>query len=257
MSLTTFSIFYYGHKITDENYLIDVDEGGGTFQVEIPVGSYTLTTFADILESALNDFGTLTYTVSVNRTSREITIAASAAFDLLVSSGPSIGTSAWSLIGFSGSDRTGASTYTGNLPSGSEYTPQFILQDHVPSSNRKRSVMSTVNESASGELEIVRFGSVRGVQFNIKMITDLPMDDKIILNNPNGVADANDFMDYVTDGNKIEFMPDRSDRSTFETLIIEKTPQSKDGIEYDLKEHYDKGLPNIFETGILQFRVTS
>lgn len=255
MSLDTFSIFYYGHSITDENYLLDVDEGSGDFQVELPVGSYTLTEFVDILESALNDAGTLTYTVSLTRASREITISATASFDLLVSTGPSVGTSAWSLIGFSGSDRTGASTYTGNLPSGSAYEPQFILQDHVPPENYKKSVMATVNESASGDLEIVRFGSVRGVQFNIKYATDIPMDGKIIKNNPSGVSDLNSFMDYITDGNKIEMMPDISDRSTFDTLIIESTQQSRDGIEYRLKELYDKGLPRFFETGVLSFRV--
>lgn len=257
MSLTTFSVFYYGHKITDDNYLIDIDEGSGEINVELPIGSYTLTTFVDVLESALNDFGTLTYSVTLDRNTREITISASASFDLLVSTGSSVGTSAWSIIGFSGSDRTGASTYTGNISSGSAYFPQYILQDHVSSDNYKKAVMSTVNESASGELEIVRFGTVRGVQFDIKYATDIPMDGKLIKNNPAGVNDLNSFMDYVTDGNKIEFMEDESDRNTFQTLIIDSTPQSKDGIEYKLKELYDKGLPNFFETGTLQFRVTS
>jgi hypothetical protein len=112
-----------------------------------------------------------------------------------------------------------------------------------------------VNESASGIIEVVRFGNVMFTQFNIMYITNLPMDGKLIRNNPNGVSDLNLFMDYITNANPIEFMPDVSDRNTFQDLIIESTTLSKDGIEYKLKELYDKGLPNFFESGLLSFRV--
>ncbi len=86
-------------------------------------------------------------------------------------------------------------------------------------------------------------------------ITDIEMDGRLIKNNPTGVDDANTFMDYVTKVAPIEFMADIGDRSTFNTIQIESTPQSKDGIDYTLKEWYDKGLPQIFETGVLTFRV--
>lgn len=255
MSLSTFSKFYYGHEVTLDNNTIDINEGSGELTAEIAVGTYSLTDFLAALESALNTAGVLTYTCTLNRTTRKITITATGTFSLLISTGSSVGTSAFTLAGFTGADKTAASTYTGNIGSGSEYRPQFILQDHVPPENYKKNVQATVNEAASGLIEVVRFGVVRFIQCSIKFITDLAMDGVIIKNNPDGVDDANDFMNYITKIAPVEFMPDISDSSTFNTVQLESTPQSKDGIDYTLKERYDMGLPGIFETGILTFRV--
>lgn len=255
MSLETFSVFYYGHEVTTENYSIDFNEGGPDLVASIEVGVYSLTQFIAAIESALNTAGTLTYTVTVDRVTRKITISANGNFSLLISSGPTIGVTAFTLMGFTGADLSGDDNYTGNEGSGYEYRPQYILQDHVPPENFKRSVSASVNESASGAVEIVRFGSVRFLQCNIQMITNRKMDNKVIKNNPNGVDDANQFMDYITKISPIEFMPNIQDRSTYNTIQLESTPQSKDGIDYTLKELYDRNLPGIFQTGQLTFRV--
>lgn len=255
MSLDTFSTFYYGHEITSDNNKIDFDEGFGERVAEIGVKTYSLSQFIVAVQDALNSAGSNVYVVTMNRNTRRITITADNPFDLLTTTGDHLGTSAFSLMGFSGADHTGGTTYTGSGPSGSEYRPQFILQDHIPPENFKKSVQATVNESASGVVEIVRFGSVRFLQLNIMYITNIPMDGKIIRSNPSGVDDANSFMDYITKIAPIEFMPDVSDKSFFNTIQLESTPQNKDGIDYTLKELYDKNLPNIFETGKLVFRV--
>ncbi len=255
MSLTTFSTFYYGHEITTDNNNLDFDEGFGELTAEIAVGTYSLTDFMTAVQDAFNSAGSNIYIVSLNRATRKVTVSADNPFDLLINSGSHSGTSGFELLGFTGSDLTGSGPYVGNGPSGSEYRPQFILQDHIPPENFKRSVQATVNESASGLVEIVRFGNVRFLQLNIMYITDLEMDGKVIRHNPSGVDNANAFMDYITGVAPIEFMPDVSDRATFNTIQLESTPQSKDGIDYTLKELYDKGLPNIFETGKLVFRV--
>lgn len=255
MSLTTFSKFYYGHRVTADAYTIDFNEGGPDFTAEVPVGKYSLTEFVIALKNALNVAGTLTYNVSVDRDTRLITISASGTFSLLVATGPTLGVSLFSLVGFSGADRTGAATYTGDLPSGSEYSPQFILQNHIPKENFKKAVQASVNESADGTVEVVRFADVRFVQFDIQYITDVEMDNVTILNNPTGVSDANDFMNYITEIGPIEFIPDRDDTSTFDKIQLDSTPENKDGTEYTLKEWYDRELPGLFSTGILKFRV--
>ncbi len=257
MSIRTFSSFYYGHQVTADNNLIDFNEGGSDLIAEIEVGTYTLTDFLTAVQNAINDAGSQTYTISVDRTTRLVTIAASSNFSLLVSSGVSTGTSGFSLLGFTGTDRTGTNTYAGNIPSGSEYRPQFILQDHIPKENFKRTVQASVNESASGEVEVIRFGNVRFTQFNIKFITDKPMDQKLIRNNPTGVDDANDFMNYITQVVPIEYIPDVSDRNTFDKVQLDSTEQSKDGIDYTLKELLAQNLPGLYETGKLVFRVLS
>ena len=255
MSLKTFSTFYYGQEITIDNYIINFDEGIGELAAEVAVGTYSLTQFAEAIESALNTAGTLVYSVTVNRQTRQITISASGVFTLLIATGSSVATSPFSLMGFNGGDLSGSNSYTGDSGSGYEYRPQFILQDHVPPENFKRNVQATVNEAASGLVEVVRFGSVRFLQANIMFITNLPMDGKVIRNNPNGVDDANQFMDFITKIAPIEFMADVGDRNIFKTIQLESTPQSKDGIDYTLKELYDRNLPEIFQTGILTFRV--
>lgn len=255
MSLKTFSSFYYGHTVTSENNLLDFTEGIVQYTAEIDPGIYSLTEFAIKVANALNTEGTLTYVVSIDRDTRKLTVSANGNFELNVQTGPSTGTSVFPLMGFTGSDRTGGALYEGDSESGSEYRPQFILQDHVPSTNFKRTVQASVNEAASGEIEVVRFGSVRFVQFNITMITDKVQDGRVIRNNPNGLQDANDFMDYVTNAGPIEFMADVSDRSTYQTLRIESTPQSRDGIDYQLKELYGRGMFDYYETGQLVFRV--
>lgn len=257
MSLSTFSTFYYGHSVTSENNIIDFDEGGSPLIAEVAVGNYTLTDFAVAVRDALNTAGAFTYTVSIDRLNRLLTISATGNFNLLVATGAHLGTSAFPLIGFSGSDRTGLSSYQGNLSSGSEYLPQFVLQDYVPSENFKKAVSASVNESANGDVEVIKFGSVRFTEFNIMFITNLKTDGKLMRFNPTGVEDANDFLDYVTNAGPIEFMRDVSNRGVFESLRIESTQENKDGIDYKLRELYDRGVPNVFETGRLRFRVLS
>lgn len=255
MSLETFSIFYYGHEVTSSNNTIDFDEGFGELTAELGPGKYTLTDFAKEIAAAMNEAGTKTYSATVDRSTRLITINSTGTFSFLISSGSTVGTSAFGLAGFTGSDTPTASSHTGNLASGSEYRPQFILQSHIPPENFKRTVNASVNESASGAVEVVRFGAVRFMQCNIMFITDKKMDGIVIKNNQSGVSSANAFMDYITRIAPIEFMKDISDRDSYLKIQLESTPQSKDGIDYTLKENYDKGLPGIFETGNLTFRV--
>jgi hypothetical protein len=255
MSLTTFSVFYFGHTVTAENNKIDFKEAVPELTATLNVGTYSLTDFVSEIKRALDAAGANTYTVSVNRTTRFITISTTATFELLVSSGSHAGTSAFTLMGFTGADRTGAMTYTGDSASGSAYYPQFVLQDHISTDDWQSSIMATVNKSANGEIEVVRFGTERFLQANIKYITDKQMDGNIIKNNQSGVDDAREFMQYITTKAEIEYMSDEDTPSTFQTVRLESTPDDRDGLTYKLKELYDKGLPGIFDTGPLKFRL--
>lgn len=257
MSLTTFSRFYYGHIVTAENCTIDFDEGGSEITASIDVGSYTLTDYANAVAAAMTEAGDLTYSASVNRATRVITLSAGSNFTLRVSSGSTLGTTAFTMMGFTGANRTGASSYAGNTASGSAYSPQFILQDHIASENWKEAVEAVVNVSASGQVEVVSFGEARFVQMNIKFITDIPQGGGPITNNATGVADARSFMEYAITKAPVEYMPSVSALSTYQKLILESTPQSSKGTGYRLKELYDTGLPGYFETGVLKWRVVT
>jgi len=253
MSLTTFSAFYYGFEFDSDFRYIDFDEGSGALQAEVALGSYTPTEMALVIQEAMNAVGTLTYVATFNRSDRSFTISSTANFDLLVSSGLA-SNKAYPAFGFTGVDRTGASTYTGGF-AGSEYLPQFILQDHISTDNLQKLINPSINKSADGTVEVIRFGTEKFMQCNIKYATDLHIGGGSFKNNPSGVSDLQTFMQYITNKKPVEFMPNELSRNTYQKLLLESTVEEKDGTGYLLKELYDKGLPNIFETGIMRFRL--
>lgn len=256
MSLTTHSRFYFGHTITADNQYIDFDEGAGELGATLRVGAYSFTEFVDEIERAMNEVGLQEYTVTGNRTTRKITIAAGSAFDLLISTGAHAGASAFDLAGFTGADVTGATSYLGNAASGSEYTTQFILQSHIASDDYRGSAYGVVNKAASGRTEVVTFGDENFVQFNLKFVTDYSQPSGApIRSSATGVADLRTFMQYLITKAPLEYMPDEDDADTFETVLLESTQDDSKGLKYKLRELYGQGLPGYFETGILTMRV--
>lgn len=257
--LPNFSQFYYGYEITAEPYngYINVDEGTGEIAIEVPVGSYTLTELALSVQNALNTQGTLDYVVSINRATRRFTISANTAFDILANTGTNVGSSIYSLLGFTtAADYTGLSSYTGENPSGKCYQPQFLLQSYIGPDDWQQRNEAAVNVSASGtQVEVVNFGIAKFAQFDIKFITNKKMDGFVIRNNSSGLEDARDFLQSITSKNFFEFMPNVNAPNTFYKVLLESTPDYQDGTGYRLKELWDQGLPGIFETGILKVRV--
>lgn len=258
MSLKTFSVFYYGHTVTAENYAIDFKEGGSEIQASLNIGDYTLSEYAVEIARAMNAASAKTYTVSVNRTNRKLMIAVdSGTFSLLTTTGSRAGISAFSMMGFSGADKTGASSYLGDTGSGSEYLPQFILQDHIAPENFRKFIQPTVNESASGKVEVVRFGEKRFLECRIMFATDIAQVGQattLIKDNPTGVLDLRTFLEYATTKARMEFMPNVDARSTFNKVILESTPESNEGTDFKLEEMFGKNMPGYFDTGKLRFR---
>ena len=94
------------------------------------------------------------------------------------------------------------------------------------------------------------------MECNIKWVTNIDVSKTDwIDNNPTAVDDLRTFMDAITQKGTIEFMEDRDTRSIFETMILESTPESSDGVGYRLFE-FTKGkkLPDWYETKMLKFR---
>lgn len=257
MALGTFSKFYYGYEIDLENYKIDFDEGSGELTAELTVGTYSPAGLATEIKTQLDAVGTKTYTVTFNRSSRFFTIACdSGTFDILIDTGTNKSLSPYDLLGFTGSvDLTGAGSYSSDSASGYEYKPQFWLQDYTSPDDWIELIDPSVNISANNIVEVVSFGDVSFTEFTIQFITDLPMDGRVILNNPNGVFDANHFMQYAIRKGKLDFMPDVNNLNTYWTLILESTPDNRSGVGYRLREETSRNLPNIYQTGRLKFRV--
>lgn len=254
--ITTTPVFYYGYTVDATNYYINIDEGSGDVAVELNQGTYSAENFAVEVARAMSEFGAQDYSCDFDRDTRLFTISATSNFDLLISSGANAGLSAYSLLGFSGSDQTSTNSYESGTATGYEYIPQFPLQNYVGSDDWKEYAQANINESASGVSEIYSVGLRSFVEFDIMFATDINQGaNGFITTNASGVDDLRSFMQYCITKGDIEFMPDKTDRATYQTLILEKTAASSTGTGYKLNEMYSKGLPSYFETGKLKFRV--
>lgn len=254
--IQTDSIFYWIDSVNETNFFFDFNEGLGELSAEIGSGSYTPSDLAAQVESALNEIGTLGYSVSFDRVARKYTISASAPFDLLISTGTHVGSDVFALLGFSGGDLTGSSSYTSQVAVGYTYQPQFKLQDYVDPEDLQRSINPSVNKSANGLVEVVRFGIEKFFEFNIRFCTDI--DQGIggpIRTNLNGVADVRRFMRFCTTKSELEFMPNILDRNDFYKILLESTEEDSKGTGYRLRELYTSNLPGYYDTGKLVFRL--
>lgn len=252
--ITTNSAFYYNFEITASNKFLSFNEGGAEIIATLRVGKYTLTTGVNEVIRALNEYGALTYSGSLNRSTRLVTISASGTFSLLTTSGTN-SLSIFPTIGFSGSDKTGASSYTGSSAIGSVYQPQFRLQSYIDFEDNQKAVDSTVNVSANGQVELVRFGVVKLMECNIDFITDIDQGSgAYIRTDLSGVSNARTFMQYLVNKGPLEFIPDILTPGTFTNCILESTPESRDGVDFKLKEKFSSGLVGYYSTGLLTFR---
>lgn len=252
MSLKTFSSFYYGHTVDSNNFTLDFDEGGPELQASLEIGDYTLTELLVEVKAQMDAIGGQTYSVSVDRSTRLVTISAPGNFSLLPVTGSRSGLSVFELLGFT-ADKTGSNSYVGDQPSGSEYLPQFILQDHISFDNWKESIDPVVNEATSGQVETVKFGTKQFMEANIKWITEYVMPNfGPIENDQQALTNIRLFLDFATNKRRFEYMEDRQNPGNFDKVILESTPESSTGTNYKLKE--EREAAGFFSTGVLKFR---
>lgn len=261
MTIQTRPCFYYDFEVTASSVAIDFDEGGPELLATLRAGLYTFEGIATEIARAMNSVGIYNYQTATDRQNRVITISEenSNIFSLNFSSGTRTSVTAAPIISFSTSDFSGASSYTGTIGIGKIFEPQFPLQKYVDNSDYQESVSATRNESSSGIVEICRFGTREFIEFNITYQTNslIKKRPQAIEYNPTGKDDLVDFMRWVTRVGGIELMKDRKDKTLYTNLLIERTPISSNGTGYKLKELYNRGLPEFFETGVLKFRVTN
>lgn len=253
MALSTHSVFYFGFVINSANNLLNFDEGGGELTATFNIDDYSTSEMVTEITRALNAAGGHTYSCSFNRVTRKFTISADGTFSLLISTGSQTTNSPFTLLGFTGADTASATSQVSNIEAGDVYFPQFILQDFVDKDNQQNFIDSTVHRSGAGDIQVVQFGREKFFEMNIRFITDKQTCDPIRFN-PTGVADAQRFMESITTKAKFEFMKDVDDRTTFDVVILESTPESKDGTNFKLKERFNDNLPDWFDTGILKLR---
>lgn len=248
--LNTMSKWYYGHFIDQTNNILSFNDGTAK-TATLNVGDYSLTEFVTEVARALNAASSLTFTTSLDRSTRLITIAGSSNFELSIASGASA--NPFGLIGFTGSDRTGTNTYTGNVASGSEFKPQVKLQKFIDFQDEQIASFSNVAKSANGSVEVVQFGLDSMMTCEVVYQTNNNTIGSAIENQANGLDNLRTFLQYGTQKRKMEFVPDRDTPATFTKCIIESTNASSTGTGYRLKEYLGT-TPGFFSSGTLKFR---
>lgn len=259
MSITTDPIFYTIDNVDTNNNLLNFKEpnvSGDEITATLNVGSYSMSQLMTEVARAMNEAGSETYGVTLDRDTRIVTISSSDTIELLVSTGSNSGLSVFSLIGFTGADRTGAATYDGDAI-GSTYEPQFALQEFRGFDTNKEGVRPSINEAADGTVEVITFGNRQFMEFDIRFTTDYPQGKgSPITENLTGVSDLRTFMDFLITKSNLEFMQDKTDRNTFNVMLLESTSKSRTGTGYQLRERYDIAQ-GYFDTGKLKFRKVS
>ena len=257
MTIKTVSLFYYVDGITSENLymnFIEPNQLNVELTAVLQIGTYSMSQLMTEVQRGLNDAGDNVYTVVFDRDTRIVTISADDDFNLLVTTGSNAGSSTYSLLGYT-VNGTGLATYDGSEAMGAEYKPQYFLQDYKDVSNNVEGIKPSINESASGIIEVVTFGNRSFYEMNIKWITDRSLAKNSFLeNNQTALEDIRSFLNFCIKKQNLEFMKDESDRATFDVVLLESTRKSKLGTSYELKELIGNGLDEYYETGMLKFR---
>lgn len=257
-ALENHSKFYYGWQITNSNKNIDFNDGAGVKTATLKVGYYSSSELMIEIKKKMDALSTLDFTILFNRTTRKFTISSTSNFSLLFSTGPNAAQSTASLLGYSATDKTSASTYLAESVSGLEYKTQFYIQSYKDTSTNRKAIDGTVNKSASGIVEVIKFGHERFMEGEFLFITNIIQESiSIIRTNPEGREDFIRFIEWCTEKAPVEFIKNENDPSAFQNLILESTPTDSKGLDYDLIEMYDRGLAQYYRSGTLKFRLIS
>lgn len=255
MTIKTRSAFTYGHTVTIDNQSMPFSEDGvielvATFRA----GAYTLQSFTVEMARAMNEVGTLNYIATLDRSTRLITITGDSNFYLYVTSSAISAVSPYNLLGFT-TERSGLNTYEADIASGSIFTPQFMLQKFVNFQDNQKANAVTVNESASGIIQVTKYGDVLRMECNITPQTNIrQVKDSAVQDDEFGEDNLRSFMQYAVTKAPIEFMPDVDDLNVYHNCILDKTTHDSKGTGFKLKELYSKGFADWWESGMLTFR---
>jgi hypothetical protein len=256
MALEQHSKIYYGPRITETNKFIDLVFDGTTYVIELSSGSYTITDLANHVASKINETTGGSFTVTVNRDLRRITFFNLLDFDLLFSSGVNATRSAANLLGFNYNDYLGDNTYTSVNAVGLSYSTQFYFQSYKSTTQNRKAIDGVINKSASGLVEVIKFGNERFMEGELLFITNIIQNNEsIIRTNTTGVEDYISLIEWMTEKYPFEVMINEANSEEFQKFTLESTEQDSKGLDYELIELYDRSLPLYYRSGKLKFRL--
>lgn len=252
MALKNPSLFLYGLQITVNNQNITFGTnsgetpGSGTARTAIiPVGYYSLTGLAIAVAQAItNADPTHVYSCTVDRTNsggtqNRVTIATTNTYLSIYFNTGSVSNPA-TLLGFTGADLTGATSYTGSASAGTVLIPNQIGYSFLPTQAMQKN-FGSLNVSASGLKESITFALQSFWQVQFKYIPEATME-----------ASWLPLVQWLIQQREVDFTPDITAPTTVYTGTLED-PQN--GLEFNFTEHLSEGLPFEYATPLMKFRV--
>jgi len=250
------ALFLYGFDITQFNRFVNFKKvgGGAELTATLTIGNYTATSLMTELKKQMELIdGVNTYTWSINRSvnsgiTNRVTVSTSGSYlSILFGTGTNAANSPFTMIGFAGSDLTGALTYTSISNCGTILIPEFPIQDYLPPDAYVNQDGSK-NISAAGIKETLVFAQMQFIQGQWKWITNF--------SNRTQYTEWVSFLKYATKQLKFEFTPSIYESTdVFYQVTLETTAADNNGMGYKLTQMRGDGLYRFYDTGVMKFRV--
>lgn len=212
------------------------------------LGYYSLTALLLEVARAMNAADPVhSYLATANRTisggtQNRITIATTGPFlSLLFGTGPRVASSTGPLLGFAAVDRTGSTSYTGTLSSGSSILTEYAGYNYL-SPDFIKSNFGAISVSASGDKESISWSIQSFIQVEFKYEPESKV-----------VVEWMPFMTWAIQQKLFEFTPNVSSPSVFYEVTLESTSADGKGLAYMFKEQLPE-FPFNYATGAMKFR---
>lgn len=250
MALKKKSLFLYGFEVTPLNSSLDfkIAALGPELRATLRVGYYSLTSLMQEVCRAMTEVdNTHIYTFGVDRTvsgglQNRVTILTSGAYlSLLFGTGSRVATSVGPLLGYTATNKTGATSYQSQASAGTVLVSELIGYNYIPAAANRR-VQGAVNIAASGDKEAIVFNIMKFLNVEFKMEPEAKVLTQWV-----------PLVDWLIQQRLFEFTPDLTSPSDYFEGTLERTQADGKGLGWAWIEQLPE-FPFYYRTGSLTFR---
>lgn len=244
-------LFLYGYQVTELNSSLDFKANpldSPPRAATLRLGFYSLTSLMAEVERALTELDpSHEYTVTADRTmnggtENRITIETDHTFlQLMFGTGPRATSSCAALLGFTATDQTGGTSYTGTSTTGTALIPERAGYNYVP---------PEFNQVVQGAVNISTSGLKEAIVFNLQSFwsVEFKYEPKVKV-----LAEWVPFMKWAIQQRRLEFTPNTSEPSLIYEGTLERTDADGKALGFKMAEMLPD-FPDTYRTGNLLFR---
>lgn len=253
MALTAQSLFLYDFEVGTTNFAIDfrIVGAGPILEASVALKFYSLTSVLAAVKAAMEAADpSNVYTVTADRTvaggtENRVTISTSGAFlELLFATGPRSASTIAPLLGYTATDKTGATSYAGTVTAGTALISELVGYNFTPAAMSQK-VFGNVNISTSGKKEAIIFNTQKFplVEFKYEPSTKVETEWQTL-------------NQWMMKQRSFDFTPEITSPSTFFEATLETHVGDGRGLGFTMREMLPN-FPNHWTTGIMKFRVNN